>query len=238
MLNVERCHKSFHPASPCSKTIRMLHIESLTVSLFQSNCFIVHCEGGAEALVIDPGDNAPEILARLDEKGLTVAAYLLTHGHVDHVYALADMVAARPAPVALHPADAAWAFTERAAFPPYYGAPKAPPRIDRELADGQTWTDLGLTYRIIETPGHSPGGVAFYFETEKALFSGDSIFRGSIGRSDLPGADPATLAASLKKILTLPDDVTIHSGHGPATTIGHERQTNPFLRDYSWVTQS
>ncbi len=216
----------------------MLIIETLVVSLFQSNCFILHREGEAEALVIDPGDNAPDILALLERKHLNVAAYLLTHGHVDHVYALAEMVEARPAPVAMHPDDAKWAFTERAAFPPYYGAPQAPPRIDRELADGQTWTDIGLTYRVIATPGHSPGGVAFYFEEDKLLLSGDSIFRGSIGRSDLPGADPATLAASLKKLLTLPDDVTIHCGHGPATTIGHERKTNPFLQDYTWVNQS
>lgn len=213
----------------------MMRIETLVVSLFQSNCFIVHREGGTDAIVIDPGDNAPDIQAALDRLGLNVKAYLLTHGHVDHVYALADMVAARPAPVAMHPADAKWAFTDRAALPPYYGAPKAPPRIDRDLADGQTWQDIGLDYRVIASPGHSPGGVAFYFEAEKVLFSGDTLFRGSVGRSDLPGANPATLAASLGKLLTLPDDVTVYCGHGPSTTIGRERRNNPFLRSFDWA---
>jgi hydroxyacylglutathione hydrolase len=207
----------------------MIRVDTLVVSLFQSNCFVIRNGDDSDVLVIDPGDNAPDILDYLARNGLTVAAYLLTHGHVDHVYALADMVAARPAPVAMHPDDAKWAFTERAAFPPYYGAPQAPPRIDRELAEGQIWTDIGLSYRVIATPGHSPGGVAFYFETEKALFSGDSIFRGSIGRSDLPGANPDVLVTSLQKLMTLPDDVTIYCGHGPETTIGRERKINPFL---------
>lgn len=214
----------------------MLHIDTLVVSLFQSNCFIVRRPESAEAIVIDPGDNAADIRACLDEQGLTVKAYLLTHGHVDHVFALAEMVAVRPAPVALHPDDARWAFTERAAIPPYYGTPQAPPTIDRQLADGQIWTDLGLTYHIFHLPGHSPGGVAFYFESEKTLFSGDTLFRGSVGRSDLPGSNPSALATSLKKLLTLPDDTIVHCGHGPATTIGRERRQNPFLKTFDWAS--
>lgn len=213
----------------------MMHVDALVVSLFQSNCFIVRRNDTCEALVIDPGDNAPDILDHLDRHQLTVSAYLVTHGHVDHVFALAGMVAARPAPVAMHPADAAWAFTARAAFPPYYGAPTAPPNIDRNLADGQTWTDASLTYRILHMPGHSPGGVAFYFEEEKILFGGDNLFRGSIGRSDLPGANPQVLAESLRRLMTLPDDVTVYGGHGPATTIGRERTSNPFLRSFDWA---
>jgi len=210
-------------------------VDRLVVSLFESNCFIVRNVEGRDALVIDPGDNAPDILEFLDQHDLRVAAYLLTHGHVDHVHALAAMVKQRPAPVAMHPDDAAWAFTPRAAFPPYYDAPAAPPRIDRTLADGQTWTDIGLDYRIIHTPGHSPGGVAFYFEREKMLFGGDNLFRGSIGRSDLPGANPTVLAKSLRRLMTLPDDVTVYSGHGGETTIGRERKSNPFLRSFDWA---
>jgi len=208
----------------------MLHVDSLVVSLFQSNCFLVRRENRRETLVIDPGDDAPDILRALDEHGLTVAAYLLTHGHVDHVTGLAAMVAARPAPVALHPRDAGWAFTERAAFPPYYPAPTAPPTIDRSLADGQEWTDAGLTYTIMELPGHSPGGVGFYFPADKTLFSGDTLFAGSVGRSDLPGSNQDDLARSLATLLTLPDDTIVYCGHGPSTTIGRERRSNPFLR--------
>ncbi len=208
----------------------MLDVSSLVVSLFASNCFIVRRPGAEQALVIDPGDNADDILARLAALRVEVAAYLLTHGHVDHVSALAAMVRARPAPVAMHPADARWAFTEVAAFPPWYEAPEAPPAIERSFAEGQTWTDAGLTYSVIETPGHSPGGVALYFKEEGVLFAGDTLFKGSVGRSDLPGSQPADLAASLRKLLTLPDATTVYCGHGDPTTIGDERRTNPFLR--------
>ena len=120
-------------------------------------------------------------------------------------------------------------------MPPYYPAPEAPPSIERTLADGQEWEDIGLPYRVIETPGHSPGGVGFYFEDENVLFGGDSIFRGSIGRSDLPGSNPAQLAESLQKLMALPDDTVVYCGHGPETTIGVERQSNPFLNDFSWA---
>ena len=212
----------------------MALVETLVVSLFESNCFIVHGNEPGRVLVVDPGDDAPSILQHLQEKNLSVAAYLITHGHVDHVNALAAMVDLMPAPIAMHPLDAAWAFTERAAFPPYYPAPRAPAQIDRMLADGQEWRDLGLSYRIIETPGHSPGGVAFYFPREKMVFSGDNLFRGSIGRSDLPGANPGHLANSLRTLLTLPDDTRVFGGHGPDTTIGRERKTNPYLQSFDW----
>jgi len=213
----------------------MIQVDALVVSLFESNCFITRQDQGNEVLVIDPGDNAPEIIDYLRERRLAVAAYLITHGHVDHVSGLAGLYEAMPAPVAMHPLDSRWAFSDLAAMPPYYDAPKAPPVIERILAEGQEWTDIGFTYQVIETPGHSPGGVAFYFKSEKVLFSGDSIFRGSIGRSDLPGANPEQLAASLKRLLTLPDDTVVYCGHGSPTTIGAERKHNPFLKDFSWA---
>jgi len=213
----------------------MILVDALVVSLFESNCFIARGDQCSRVLVIDPGDDAPEIIEHLRERQFTVAAYLITHGHVDHVSGLAGMYEVMPAPVAMHPRDAKWAFTARAAMPPYYDAPKSPPVIERSLAEGQEWTDIGFTYQIIETPGHSPGGVAFYFKDEKVLFGGDSLFRGSIGRSDLPGANPRDLAASLKRLLTLPDDTVVYCGHGSATTIGAERIHNPYLKDFSWA---
>lgn len=213
----------------------MVKVETLVVSLFESNCFIVHHDERPEVIVIDPGDNAAEIIQHLKQQHCTVGAYLLTHGHVDHVSGIAEMVEAMPAPVAMHPRDARWAFTRRAAMPPYYDTPRAPPSIDRSLAEDQEWDDIGLHYRIMETPGHSPGGVAFYFPSEKMVFSGDSLFSGSIGRSDLPGAVPADLVSSLKKLLLLPDDTIVYCGHGPATTIGEERKHNPFLQSFEWA---
>ncbi|HMP90334.1 MAG TPA: MBL fold metallo-hydrolase [Kiritimatiellia bacterium] len=213
----------------------MIDVETLVVSLFESNCFIVYNGDLPDVLVIDPGDNASDIISHLKSKQLVPAAYLITHGHVDHVTGLAEMVASMPAPVAMHPKDAAWAFTDRAAFPPYYDKPTAPPKIERTLAENQEWTDIGLAYRVIETPGHSPGGVAFYFPDEKVLFSGDNLFRGSIGRSDLPGANPELLAESLQKLLKLPDDTRVFCGHGPDTTIGQEKRTNPYLKSFDWA---
>lgn len=212
-----------------------VQVDTLVVSLFESNCHIVHRTGRTEALVVDPGDNAPDILDFLDRAGLAVSAYLLTHGHVDHVSALADLVDARPAPVAMHPKDAAWAFLPRAAMPPYYGPPRKPSSIDRALADGQTWTDAGMTYRIIELPGHSPGGVGFYFEEDGLLLSGDTLFRGAIGRYDLPGGRAPDLAASLRKLMPLPGSTRVYSGHGPATTIAEEVRGNPYLQSFDWA---
>ncbi len=212
-----------------------LIVDTLVVSLFESNCHIVHRKGSTSALVIDPGDNAGDILSFLDESNLGVSAYLLTHGHVDHVSALAELVAVRPAPVAMHPRDACWAFSPAAAMPPYYDAPKAPPEINRLLAEGQDWDDDGIRYRIIELPGHSPGGVGFHFVEDQVLVSGDTLFCGSIGRSDLPGANPAELVASLKKLMELPDPTRVYSGHGPVTTIGQEKRRNPYLRSFDWA---
>lgn len=213
-----------------------LRIDVLVVSLFQSNCLLVGREGSGEVIVVDPGDDADSIVEALARRDAVPVLYLLTHGHVDHVNALAAMVRAHPAPVALHPADAAWAFTPRAAFPPYYGPPEPPPGgIARDLADGQTWTDAGIAYTVIATPGHSPGGVCFHLEADKVLIAGDTLFRGSIGRSDLPGARPADLSRSLDRLLALPDDTRVYPGHGPDTTLGREKKTNPFLRDRSWA---
>lgn len=206
-----------------------MQVESLTVGLFASNCHFLVADGG-RALVVDPGGEPERLLTLLDERGWIPAAYLLTHGHVDHVHALAPLHARYPAPIGLHPLDAAWAFTDLNAYPPYYDTPVAPPRLDRAWADGEEWTDAGLTYRVIETPGHSPGGVCFHFPAEKVLLAGDTLFQGSVGRTDLPGGDARLLAASLRKLLTLPDETVVYCGHGPRTTIGRERRSNPFLR--------
>lgn len=210
-------------------------VVSLTVGLFASNCHILWREGRHDALVIDPGDEAPRIAATLRENRLKPALYLLTHGHMDHVSGLADLVERLPAPVAMHPVDAAWAFTEDNAMPPYYDTPRAPPAIARNLANGQTWTDADLTYRVLETPGHSPGSVSFYFPEEGLLFPGDVLFAGAVGRTDLPGGHAATLWNSLQKLLDLPPATVVYPGHGPATTLAAEKAGNPFLQSPRWA---
>jgi glyoxylase-like metal-dependent hydrolase (beta-lactamase superfamily II) len=211
--------------------VRPLRFISLAVGEIQSNCHLLLAPDRPQALVVDPGYEADRIDDTLRREGLSVAAYLITHGHFDHVTALAEMVRRHPAPVGLHPADAAWAFSPLPGRFQFFPTPKAPPHIDRAWADGQEWEDAGLRYRVIATPGHSPGGVCLHFPEAGLLVAGDTLFQGSIGRLDLPLAEPAAMADSLRKLLALPDATVVLPGHGPATTIGAERAHNPFLQD-------
>ncbi len=212
-----------------------VEVESLEVGPFASNCHVLCPAGSSRALLVDPGDDADRILDLLKRRGWTVDRYLLTHGHMDHVFALAEMLGAQPAPVALHPLDAAWAFTSANTMPPCYVEPPRAVPIARHWADGQRWVDLGLAYEVWHTPGHSRGSVSLVFREAGLLFPGDVLFAGAIGRPDLPGGDARALAASLKRLLTLPDETRVYPGHGGPTTIGRERRHNPYLRDFGWA---
>ncbi|MBN1669406.1 MAG: MBL fold metallo-hydrolase [Kiritimatiellae bacterium] len=205
-----------------------MHIETLVVSAFQTNCYLVW-GASPDALVIDPGDQADGILARIRARELRVAAYLLTHGHVDHVSALAELYDAMPAPVGISAKDAGWAFSEKNQIFPY-SAPRRPGEVARLFEHGQEWTDAGLAWRVVSTPGHTPGGVCLHFPAERILFTGDTLFAGSVGRTDLPGGHPRMLAESLKKLAAFPDETRVYPGHGPPSTIGEEKRTNFYLR--------
>ncbi len=207
----------------------MLHVEKVVVGAFEVNCWIVWGEA-KQAIVIDPGADAENIKKVIEDNGLSVAAYLLTHGHADHISALADISSMIPAELGIHPDDAKWAFTSQNSIPPFYPQPATPAQIERSFGDKQTWQDDGLNYTIIATPGHTPGGVCFYFPEEALLFCGDTLFAGSAGRTDLPGGDSRVLAESLKKLKQLPGDTKVHSGHGPSSTIEHENRTNFFMK--------
>ena len=206
-----------------------MNIECLTVGPFQANCYVVW---GPErhALVIDPGADAATILAFLDTHRMDVTGYLLTHGHMDHISALAEVSDKHPAPYAIHALDLKWAFGPLNQSPPYYSVPRQPVEPFRTLADGQTWTDGGLTYAVIGTPGHSPGSVCFHFSTDCVLFSGDTLFQGTVGRTDLPGGDGQVLTQSLHKLAQLPPETRILPGHGPETQLAKEFRINPFLK--------
>jgi glyoxylase-like metal-dependent hydrolase (beta-lactamase superfamily II) len=212
--------------------LRAMQVIVLTLGPFASNCYIVANERSGEAMVIDPGSEPETILDNIARLRARVVAYPLTHGHIDHVYALVDVYKRHPAPVGLHAKDAAWAFSERNLIPPFPAVPRRPPVIERSWEEGQAWTDAGLTYRVIECPGHSPGGVSFHFPKEGVLFSGDTLFEQSVGRTDLPGGDARLLAHSLKKLMALPDDTVVYPGHGPETTVGAERRANPFVKGW------
>jgi hydroxyacylglutathione hydrolase len=207
-----------------------MNIETLIVGAFEVSCYVVW-SNSKDAIIIDPGADADAIRHFLAEKKLRVAAYLLTHGHVDHISALADMFDSSPAPIALHAADLKWAFEEVNEMPPFYGVPRRPAEIARTPDDGMEYSDAGLTYKVISTPGHSPGSVCYYFESEDVLFTGDTLFAGSVGRTDLPGGNTRALSASLRKLADrFPDKTVIYPGHGPSSNLGSEKQTNYFMQ--------
>ncbi len=206
-----------------------MNIETITVGPLGTNCYIVWNDPG-RVMVVDPGDNSPVILDFLTKQRLVVAAYIATHGHVDHISALAALHRALPAPIGMSSADEAWAFNQGNRLPPLYGVPERPAEISIWLEDGVEFDMIGVKYTVIATPGHSPGCVCLHFPGENVLFAGDTLFRGSIGRTDLPCSDQQAMERSLSKLAGLPPETQVFPGHGPSTTIKHELNANPFLQ--------
>ena len=201
------------------------------VTPFQQNCTLLWCEASQRAALIDPGGDLPEIERAIAEAGVTVDTIWLTHGHIDHVGGAAELKARLDVPIEgpqradlfllEHVVDSARSFG-------LSGVNNVTP--DRWLEDGDTVAVGELSFAVRHCPGHSPGSVAFVNEGLRLAIVGDVLFAGSIGRTDLPGGDHAQLLASIRdKLMVLPDDVAVISGHGPTTTIGRERAGNPFL---------
>lgn len=205
-----------------------MRVRRLTVGPFQSNCYLVGPSPEGLVLVVDPGSDGEAIAGALREAGGELAAILLTHAHLDHIGAVAELRASFDAPIYLHPADLPLyerAEEQAAAFGLSVDPPPPP---DRTLAHGERLSFRDLTLDVRHAPGHSPGGVILVGDGE--AFVGDCVFAGSIGRTDLPGGDPRTLLRSIRaQILTLPPDTVLHPGHGPQTTVGFEEASNPFL---------
>jgi glyoxylase-like metal-dependent hydrolase (beta-lactamase superfamily II) len=206
-----------------------MNIDILVVGMFEANCLILH-DDQKNALIIDPGADEASILRLIDDNRLTVQAYLLTHGHMDHVCGLAGLHKAKPAPVYLHRADAEWAFTVHNQLPPYYSQPQKPETELFPLNDRQHLSFGTMQCAIIYTPGHSPGSVCLFFQDDKLCVTGDTLFKDSVGRTDLPGGDSLQLKKSLETLQTLPDDTRILPGHGPETTLAQEKRTNVFMQ--------
>jgi hydroxyacylglutathione hydrolase len=202
-------------------------IQSLTVGPIQANCFILGDEQTKEAVVIDPGDEARRIQTALQKQALTLKYIINTHGHFDHVGANKALKDLTGAPVLIHPGDAPM-LSDLTASARMWGmqAENSPP--DQLIKDGDRIIFGQITLEVIHTPGHSPGGISLY--TPKVVFVGDTLFAGSIGRTDFPGGDYDLLIAGVrKKLFILDDDVQVFPGHGPDTTIGYERKYNPFF---------
>ncbi|MDF3048659.1 MAG: beta-lactamase domain protein [Pseudonocardia sp.] len=208
---------------------------------FQTNCYVVAAGPGEPCLVVDPGIDAVEPLeAVLTEHRVTPVAALLTHGHLDHTFSVVPVCDGHDVPAFIHPADRVLLADPLRAMSPEMGRlfgdlVMREPREVRTLADGAAVELAGLALRVDHTPGHTPGSVVFSTRTdadEEIILAGDTLFAGSIGRTDLPGGDPEQMMRSLRdKLMTRDDGTYVLPGHGPATTIGRERASNPFVAD-------
>jgi glyoxylase-like metal-dependent hydrolase (beta-lactamase superfamily II) len=200
----------------------------LVVGPLQVNCFILADEKTKEAIVVDPGDDAQDILKVIKEKGLRVRYIVNTHAHFDHVGANKAVKDATGAELLLHEADAPVLAAVAIQSRSFGMSPVSSPPPDRLLKHGDSIVAGDISLKVLHTPGHTPGGISLL--EQGVVFTGDALFAGSIGRTDFPGGDLRTLIRSIKtNLMTLPDDTKVFSGHGPASTIGDERRENPFL---------
>jgi glyoxylase-like metal-dependent hydrolase (beta-lactamase superfamily II) len=203
-------------------------IKTLPVGPIMANCFILGCEQTLDAVVIDPGDEADRILMALSESSLTLKTIINTHGHFDHVGANKPLHDATGAPILIHALDAPM-LNQIAASAANWGlAGDNSPEPERMIDEGDTIGFGNITLSVIHTPGHTPGGVSL--NSGEHIFVGDTLFAGSIGRTDFPGGSFETLRDSIqKKLFVLGDELQVYTGHGPQTTIGQERINNPFV---------
>ncbi|MBW1899865.1 MAG: MBL fold metallo-hydrolase [Deltaproteobacteria bacterium] len=204
-------------------------IKELAVGPIMANCFIVGCDDTREAVVIDPGDESDRILLSLAESKLTAKYIINTHGHFDHVGANRKMKEATGAELIIHPLDAPMLEHLTSAASSFGLSAESSPDADKEIIDGDIISFGKIELKVIHTPGHSPGGISLY--NKGHVFVGDTLFAGSIGRTDFPGGDYNTLISSVqKRLFPLGDDTRVYCGHGPQTTIGQEKKFNPFVK--------
>jgi hydroxyacylglutathione hydrolase len=209
----------------------LLSLEMFTVGPLQENCYLLFDDATKQAVLVDPGDEAVRLLEALKSKGLTLQAIWLTHSHFDHIGAIADLQdALGEIAVYLHPSDKVL-FSRAHAAAQLWEMPFRQPQTETiDLSDGQILNLAGTDVQCLFTPGHAPGHIAFYIASQGLVLSGDALFKGGIGRTDFFMGDHPQLLHSIKtKLLTLPDDTKVFSGHGGETTVGAEKRTNPFL---------
>ncbi len=206
----------------------MLKLDTVSVGAFQANCYVLGCERTGEGLVIDPGAESSRVIALIEHMGVNVVAIVNTHAHVDHIGANEDVKNATGAGLMIHEADACFLNDSSRNLTLLSPISSKPGEPDRLLLEGDTVQVGDIVLKVIHTPGHTPGGICLY--AEGILFTGDTLFAGSVGRTDLPGGDFKALMNSIEtKIMVLPEETQVYPGHGPSTTIGREKEHNPFL---------
>ena len=211
----------------------MIDARMFTVGPVQENCYIVRPKGADSAVIVDPGDEADRLLAAVSDLGIeTVEAILLTHTHFDHIGAVAPVARTTGAPVYC-PALETQVLANVMDYVPWPGfGPFESYEADQTVEGGETLRLAGIAFEVLFTPGHSPGHVTYALPEENALFSGDVLFQGSVGRVDLPGGDWPTLLASIELLMDrFPEEAVVYPGHMGTTTLGRERASNPFLRE-------
>lgn len=211
------------------REVSNLKIGRIMLGVCQTNCYFVYREGSNKALVFDPADRGEYIYDGLKEKGFTVEAILLTHGHFDHIWGLEALKELSGAKVYAYEEEKEVCENASVNVSKRVGRPCVV-TADTYLKDGEELTIEGITVKLLATPGHTKGSCCYYFEDDKILISGDTLFQESVGRTDLPTGSMSTLVRSIQeKLMPLPEDVKVYPGHGETTTIGYEKQYNPFL---------
>lgn len=206
-----------------------MQIDHVYVGPVDTNCYVISCAETGEAAVIDPGGSCAEILALAKQKGLEITQIINTHGHGDHIAANGELKAATGAVILIHTADADFLTDSRRSLLSFMGVKLQLPPADRLLNDGDTIQVGKFTLEVLHTPGHTPGGICL--KGDSVIFTGDSLFAGSIGRTDFPGGSYQNLIDSIQtKLMVYDDDMVIYPGHGPESTLGVERMSNPYLR--------
>jgi hydroxyacylglutathione hydrolase len=225
-------HQPTAPGTGRPQGKRPPELECFTLGPFETNCYIVRVPGSTDCWIVDASFEPGELVSRVRSEGLTPVALVLTHAHIDHIAGAFDVRRAFPKiPVWIHEAEKEWLSDPMLNLSAMTGMPTTAPEATRLLREGDAPELGGTAWRVLHTPGHSPGGITLHHAPSETAIVGDSLFAGSVGRTDFPGSDPGTLAASIRtKLYTLPDATRIYPGHGPASTIGREKRSNPFVR--------